>query len=621
MCGINGFVKWYEPKDEILLGNMNQQIVHRGPDSGGSLCESLSESSVGLAMRRLSIIDVNGGTQPITCADGIISIVFNGEIYNYNELRDYCKDKGYTFTTRSDTEVILALYKLEGVDSLSRLDGMFAFSILNRLEGRVILARDYFGEKPLFIRNTEKGLFWSSEIKSLVIDDLGGKPAINTQALAEFFLYQFIPSPLTIYQGIHKVERNSLISIDLKDFTCTTRKICACKVSSSAVKNLAIIKEEVKEIVTNSIQSRAYSEVGLAAFLSGGMDSGVVATCLSESKELQTYTVKVGNDNFDESSDARELADYLDVKNTRLELDGQINLGDLKKAVNVHDQPFADTSLIPTYKLFETCSKTGQKVFLSGDGGDEMFYGYQKYNQLLFSKIYITMVPEFVHVRLAKLISKIDSVGDRSFMSQVIKFLRSVDYKGFGYSKIIMQGYGLDEIDDLLLPNLKYDKQKRLKVIKSIKDAVAYDLDMSLEGGLLPKVDMASMHWSLEVRSPFLNRAIYFYTAGLKEHILVRFLARKRLLKKSFYSSFPKGYLDRKKRGFGFPVSKVLRQNDIRSFLQMHSTSNFIQCQGLFSQAHVEGLMDEFYTRGRGAGRLWTYLCFQIWYLQNIKNE
>ena len=620
MCGISGFVKETSNDDIELLRKLNNLIIHRGPDSEGFFCDSVEGQSIGLAMRRLSIVDIDGGSQPIFDSSNDVIIVFNGEIYNYLYLRDYCISLGYTFSTKTDTEVILALYKLEGICSFDKLDGMYAFSIFDKQTNKVVMARDYFGEKPLFYRKSNNGFFWSSEIKSLIIDELGGRPALNSQALAEYFLYQFVPTPKTIYEGIQKLERNSLLIFDIETNSYVIEDIKRIGLDKSEGPMVAGLEETIKDLVVESILSRTQSEVGLSAFLSGGVDSGIVVSTLAELENIRTYTFRVDSKKFDESIVARNLAKYLNVENKTLELDEIVDFEDIYNAVNVHDQPFADPSLLPSYKLFEACSKTGQKVFLSGDGGDEMFIGYEKYNQIRYSNLYTSLVPKYVHSCVMKICKRVRLKDDRGIWNQIIKFIKSVDYDGFGYSKIVMQGYGIDEVEHLLDNSLVYNKKARMMKIRNIQEAVNYDLDMSLEGGLLPKVDMASMKWSIEVRAPFLNKIIYDYVRRINISKLIGFKANKQLLKRSFRSNFPRGYFNKKKRGFDFPISRLLNIESSKKFILNVSNKRRLKEQGLFSYEHVSELIDSFYKTGCNSRKLWTYFCFQIWYSKNFES-
>lgn len=622
MCGINGFISSRSILDsEKLIRSMNERIFHRGPDSGGSHVTNENGLTIAIGMRRLSIIDLEGGSQPIYNSTEDLVLVFNGEIYNYLELRKLCQARGYAFKTNTDSEVILALYELDGPTSFKKLDGMYAFSILDLNKRVVVLARDYFGEKPLFIRRVNDGIYWSSEIKSLLLTNNKSEFRLNTEAIIDYFSFQYVPGKETVYSDITKVERNStiIINIDTKEETMFSTD------EEDSTETLTYSKSELKlkvrDLVQEVVKSRTPSDVGIGAFLSGGVDSGVVVASLAQRSKIDAFTVRIDDKRFDESKNALQLASHLDVKTNFIEIPREVKFHDVISAILVHDQPFADPSLFPSFLLFKECKKTDYRVFLSGDGGDEIFYGYAKYNQIKISSVYCKIVPRFLHKKFRDLLEIVPIKSNRGPLQRIKKIVNSIDYEGFGYSRIVQLGLQPRELSDLFIEDIEINSHRNLKKVTNIKQAVELDLNMSLEGGLLPKVDRASMSHSIEVRAPFLSKRLYSFVRSLDETKVIGFWAKKQLLKSAFEELFPKGYFHKKKRGFDYPIASILVLQEVNEFLQDVSTRDFLIRQGLFKHPYVQSQIQKFYSKGTGANFLWTYFCFQVWYRNNISDS
>lgn len=612
MCGINGFIGKEDFFTERFLNRLNDSISHRGPDSDGVFLTKENETSIGMGMRRLAIIDVDNGRQPIYSQCGDCIIVFNGEIYNHHAIRQQCINLGYNFRTDTDTEVVLALYILFGEKAFDSLDGMYAFSIYDSRNKLVLIGRDFFGEKPLYYAQINGNFLWSSELKSIV-QNYPKKFEISQEGVANFLTYQFIPAPLTIYTDIKKLERNSLLKVYVETLDIGIDKIHRVDIKKQKVdsEESEIIKD-IKGLVERSVNSRTTSDIGFASFLSGGVDSGIVTQILAKSFDLDTYTVGVATAGYDESNDATFLANHLGIKNFTLPFDVGIGTELLKEALLVHDEPFADTSLISTFLLFREAAKTEHKVFLSGDGGDEMFIGYNKHNILLIDKLYKNFVSERIHSGVLKVLDRLSVNPDkRSILTKVSKALKSISYDGFTYNRILMQGFKPEDLESLMRIPQKISMRK----VEDIDEARELDLDISLEGGLLPKVDRSSMYFSLEVRSPFLNYHIYKYLLTIRTSLLLKYRASKRLLKMAFTEAFPKNYFRKPKRGFGVPVNDVLNSLEIRNELSRLLDDALVEKQGLFNVEYVASLRDEFLDGStRNLNKIWTLFCFQLWF-------
>ena len=627
MCGINGIIdKTKLKKNEInsILTKMNNLIIHRGPDQDGIFHEVSDSCSVGMAMRRLSIIDLTSGKQPIYSDDKQIVIVFNGEIYNFQELRSKLEKEGVLFHTTSDTEVILKLYEKYGVESFSWLDGMYGFSIYDKNINKIFIARDYFGEKPLYYTNTEGQFLWASELKS-IINSLNTKPSISKKGLNLFFRLEYVPAPYTIYENIYKLRANHFLEYNLKNHEISIYKINEEVIPETQDISLDDAKKKTKSLVYDSVKSRSIADVPLGTFLSGGVDSSIVSLCLSQttSKKIETFSIGFKKANYDETDKSRVVAKLINSNHHEFVIDED----DLKH--NIHDilvnfdEPFSDTASLPTHLLSE---KTRQHVTvaLTGDGGDEVFGGYNKYYMGKLNKKYTGLVPKSLHEHFLNfskkyLVTKDDKRGKRF---RINKLLNAISYEGNFYWDIISLANSQRELLEILKPdhveNNLFDEYKELlnkEKVETLTDFRLVDQIISLEGGMLPKVDRTSMMTSLECRAPFLNKKIWDFTNSLPENYLMKGWNKKYILKQAFKDQFPKDFLEKSKSGFGSPVGDWLRQS-LRSELESYIDPKFLNEQGIFNKESITKLvLDHLNGKKDSAFRVWSYYCFQKWYI------
>ena len=631
MCGINGFISNEEKKPgdiSSILGKMNQEIFHRGPDQDGTFTETNSAYSVGMAMRRLSIIDLATGEQPITSDDEMIQLIFNGEIYNYKKLRDQLIKKGYNFKTTSDTEVILRLYEEHGNDSFKMLDGMFAFSIYDKNLKKIIIARDYFGEKPLYYTMENGNFLWASELKS-IMSWKPSKPPISLEGLNLYFQLTYIPAPFTIYEGIHKLEANHYLEFNLDSFSYSVSEIRQEFHEHKREMNFSEAKNKAHDMVQESVESRSVSDVPLGTFLSGGVDSSVVSLCLAQQseKKINTFSVGFEKKSFDETDKSRTVANLINSNHHEFIL----SEGDLKENVDQillnFDEPFADSSSLPTYLV---ANKTRQevKVALTGDGGDEVFGGYNKYYMGKMNRQYASIVPKPLHNSLLKISTPFLTTKDdnRGYRFKIRRLLEAVNYDGNFYYNIMSLAFPHGELPHLLkngyysAEGLDHFKKIIGKKNKTLQDFRRIDQIISLEGDMLVKVDRTSMLTSLESRSPFLNKELWNFTAGLPEDYLMKGWDKKHLLKEAFKKYFPKDFLDKSKKGFGVPVGDWLR-GYLKEEIKLYSDKDFLKNQGIFNVDYVQDLVEKHLTGQRdNTFRVWTFYCFQKWY-KNIYLE
>ena len=633
MCGINGIIQ----KKVSSLGqlqnqiaSMNQSIYHRGPDEDGVFTEVLNKNTgIALGMRRLSIIDLSSGKQPIFANDNQLVIVFNGEIYNYRVLKEKLLKSGVVFSTNSDTEVILRLYELEGEAAFSQLDGMFAFSIYDKTKGKVFIARDFFGEKPLYYANQDGQFIWASELKSIV--PFIPTPEISSKGLNLYFRLTYIPAPYTIYSDVYKLEANHYISYDINNHSLEINKIHR----ESNLENLKDIsfaeaKSKVRDLVLKSVDNRSISDVPLGTFLSGGVDSSIVSLCLAQNKDekINTFSIGFKKASFDESDKSRLVANLIKSNHHEFIIDEEDLKNDIHSILTNFDEPFSDSAALPTY-LISKKTREHVKVALTGDGGDEVFGGYNKYYMGKLNQKYTSLVPKGIHSNLLQVANPLLSTSDdkKGRRYKAKRMMNTFNYENQYYWDIISLGNTEKKLKTLLedkkyVPELflEYKEKSNIPLPKSLTDYRMIDKILSLEGGMLPKVDRTSMLASLECRAPFLNKEIWDFTARLPESYLMKGWNKKYILKEAFKDQFPKGFLEKSKQGFNTPIGDWLRSG-LKKELESYIETNFLQEQKIFNLQGVQKLVSNHLSgKEDNSDAVWTYYCFQKWYCNIYKS-
>ena len=633
MCGINGIITKTTTKENdlsLLLNRMNDLIIHRGPDEDGVFAEENEGFSVGMAMRRLSIIDLSSGQQPIYTDDKQIVIVFNGEIYNYRVLKARLEAEGVTFKTSSDTEVILKAYEKYGVESFAWLDGMYGFSIYDKKINKLFIARDFFGEKPLYYMDTDKAFIWASELKS-IIKTIDFTPNISKKGLNLYFRLTYIPAPHTIYEGIKKLEANHYIAYDLATHQTEIHKINAEPKPKTASISFEDAKAKTKDMVYHSVDSRSIADVGLGTFLSGGVDSSIISLCLSQTtdKKIDTFSIGFKKASYDETDKSRVVADMINSNHHEFVIDED----DLKN--NIHnilvnfDEPFSDSAALPTHLLSEK-TREHVTVALTGDGGDEVFGGYNKYYIGKMNKRYKSVVPKGIHKSVLKLSQRflVDKDDARGRKFQINRLLHAINYDGDFYWDIISLANTGKQLAEIMQPGYfesdifqEYKDIIGKQKIESLTDYRLVDKICSLEGGMLAKVDRTSMMTSLECRAPFLNRELWEFTNTLPESYLMKGWNKKHILKEAFKDQFPDEFLERSKSGFGSPTGDWLRQS-LRKELESYIEPDMLKEQGIFNVEVITKLVkDHLDSKKDSTFRVWSYYCFQKWYKYNFLKQ
>lgn len=627
MCGINGIINNSNKEKGLLkseLDKMNQLIYHRGPDDDGFYLNNSESHSIGMAMRRLSIIDLNTGKQPIYTNDKNIAIVFNGEIYNYRTLREQLEKSGVTFKTASDTEVILKLYEQKGVDSFKELDGMFAFSIHDKTKNKVVIARDFFGEKPLYYTKTKTDFVYGSELKS-IISLLSHKPKICKEGLNLYFRLTYIPAPFSIYEDIKKLPSNHYIDFDLTSDNFSIHEIEKQKPIIKRNISFDEAKKEVYNEVFKSVESRSIADVSLGTFLSGGVDSSVVTYCLAEisSEKIETFSIGFEKKTYDETDKSQVVAKLLNSNHHEFIIKEDDFKNRLDEILLNFDEPFADSSALPTYLVSKYASDY-VKVALTGDGGDEMFGGYNKYYMGKLNNKYTSAVPKRFHEQIIKLSSQFLNTKDdnRGKRFKLNRLLKAFNYDGNQYWNIISLAFTDQEKSQLLKCNtLVEDTFAGLKTRinqhnpKNLTDFRMVDKNVSLEGDMLVKVDRTSMLSSLECRAPLLNKIIWDLTNSLPENYLLKGWNKKYILKEAFAEKFPPGFLDKSKQGFGVPVGDWLR-GSLKTELESYIQPKFLESQGIFNTDYICNLVNNHISSKEDKSmQVWSFYTFQKWYL------
>ncbi|MFC0605717.1 asparagine synthase (glutamine-hydrolyzing) [Winogradskyella pulchriflava] len=633
MCGINGIIAKTNRSDsdiKTILNSMNDLIVHRGPDEDGLFSEENNNFSVGMGMRRLSIIDLSSGQQPIFSDDKQIVIVFNGEIYNYRKIKAKLEAENVHFNTSSDTEVILKAYEKYGVESFQWLDGMYGFSIYDKKINKLFIARDFFGEKPLYYTHTDKEFIWASELKS-IINTIDFTPNISKKGLNLYFRLTYIPAPHTIYENIYKLEANHYIEYDLASNNTTIHKINAEPKPKTIDISFDDAKAKTKELVYNSVDSRSIADVGLGTFLSGGVDSSIISLCLAQAtdKKIDTFSIGFKKASYDETDKSRVVAKMIDSNHHEFIIDEDDLKNNIHEILVNFDEPFSDTAALPTHLLSEK-TREHVTVALTGDGGDEVFGGYNKYYIGKMNKRYTSIVPKFLHKTVSGLSNKylVDKDDSRGKKFKINKLLNAIDYDGDFYWDIISLANTSSQLAEILKPEYFEDnlfqeyktvlgKQK----IESLTDFRLVDKILSLEGGMLAKVDRTSMMTSLECRAPFLNKDIWEFTNTLPESYLMKGWNKKHILKEAFRDQFPDEFLEKGKSGFGSPTGDWLRQS-LRKELESYIEPNMLREQGLFNVEVITKLVrDHLDSKKDSTFRVWSFYCFQKWYKYNFLKQ
>lgn len=569
MCGLAGFAG---PGSESDLAAMCRAILHRGPDDYGTYADEGRGPTVRLGFRRLAIVDLDGGRQPMETAEGDLVVVYNGEIYNAPELRRALEQAGHRFRTdHSDTEVLLHGYRQWGEAVVEHLNGMFAFCLYDRTAGRLFFGRDRFGKKPLFYAETPDGLVFASEARAVLCHP-AVPDSIDPEALVKYFAYGFVPAPRSLHRAVRKLPGGSILRYDLATRRLEVRRYWEYRmaVDDRPPGGPDQWAEELRELLGRAVERRLMSDVPLGFFLSGGIDSTAIVALAARRLDpaaMKTFTIGFDEPSFDESGFAETAARHYgtDHRCRTLNLDTAAAL--LPELLARLDDPIADPSILPTH-LLSRFAREHVTVALAGDGGDELFAGYDTFGALKTARLYHRLVPGPVH-RLAEAAAHRLPRSDRnmSFDFKLRRALRGLGHAPQHWMPSWLGPASVAELSHLfgtrLTAEALYEEAADLWASGQSRD----DVDRSLEfygryylgENLLIKADRASMLTSLEVRSPFLDRDLVDFTVRLPARTKLNRGVRKWILKKAMAPLIPAAILNRPKKGFGIPLSRWLR--------------------------------------------------------------
>ncbi|NNE98607.1 MAG: asparagine synthase (glutamine-hydrolyzing) [Pyrinomonadaceae bacterium] len=626
MCGIVGIVnKGSKKAADNILHEMNTAITHRGPDEDGFFLKE----NVGLAMRRLSIIDLEGGQQPIYSADRSKTIVFNGEIYNFQELRKELEEEGNRFYTNSDTEVIVHLYEKYGVDCLQYLRGMFALAIWDETEKSLFIARDRLGQKPLLYSHQANGdLVFGSEFQALLQHpDISRE--VDCEAIDSYLSYLCVPAPQTAFRQIRKLEPGHWLR--WKNGEIETNRYWLPDFSKKIKISRAEAEEETLRLLKEATKLRLISEVPLGAFLSGGVDSSAIVALMAQSsdKPVKTFSIGFEEQDFSELKYAKRVARNVGAEyNEFIVKPNAIDV--LPKLVKHFGEPYADSSAIPTYYVAKETRKF-VTVALNGDGGDESFAGYERHTAMRIAEIYHRIPKPFRKLVVEMPVNLIPSSTVRkSRVRDAKRFLEAASLsrteRYFRWMSVFHRGakdelYTQEFVEAVSknqpVTHLEkwFEKANGSGVLDAtlLADQMAY-----LPNDLLVKVDIASMANSLEARSPFLDHKVIEFGASLPENIKAKRFETKSLLKSVAAKLVPKDVIYRRKMGFGVPIGEWLR-GDMKRFAEDILLSKSSLDRGIIRPEVVTRYLKEHFASERDhAAQIWSMLMLELWFQQFI---
>ena len=612
MCGISGIAS-VSGVDPARVAAMSATLIQRGPDSDGTFVDGL----VGLAARRLAIIDLATGDQPISNEDGRVTVVQNGEIYNYRELRHELERAGHRFSTSGDTEVLVHLYEEHGERFADRLRGMFAIALWDANRGRLVLARDRYGIKPLYYRETGGELAFASELRALP------RGEIDLDALDAFLAFNSVPGPLTIFREVRKLQPGHVLTWE-DGRAELTRYARPAPVSADEVRSddEAELVEELRARLRDSVRAHLVSDVPVGVLLSGGIDSSVLAALAAEepAEPLRTFSIGFEERSFDELGDARLVAERYGTDHHELVLRPDAALL-LPALADAFDEPFADSSALPTYLVCQLAA--GEvKVALSGEGGDELFGGYYTYAADLLAERagWTARVLRPVVERLPS------SSGKASFDYKAKRFVRAAHLppleRHHGWKEIFSPDARVEltgrrgAFDPVGLLRDRFEETGEAELLARLQDV---DLGTYLVDDLLVKTDRASMAHSLEARVPFLDPVVTNFALALPSRHKVRGLRKKVLLRKAAEPLVPGELLRRRKRGFSIPAAAWLR-GELEPFARDTLSADTLRRQGFFRPEVVTRLIDD-HVAGREdlSRQLWGLLAFTLWHERHVE--
>lgn len=627
MCGIAGFCDFSKKSSNDILKNMTDVLHHRGPDDSGYFWDENEYSQIALGHRRLSILDLSvHGHQPMSFE--YLDIVFNGEVYNFKEIKKELLELGYDFYSDSDTEVILKSYHQWGIKAVDKFNGMFAIVIYDKKANKLIFIRDRAGIKPFYYYKKGSFILFSSELKSFHKHPTFQKE-INKNSLSLYLQFGYIPEPFSIFKNTYKLKAGHYIEIDLKSQNFEEKKYWDVvdfynKPKLDISENEAI--EKTEELLKSSFEYRMVSDVPVGVFLSGGYDSTVVTAILQNqrSEKLNTFTIGFKEKGFDEAPYAKEVAKYLGTNHTEYYCTQKDALEIIPKLCELYDEPFGDSSAIPT-TLVSALARKHVTVCLSADGGDEIFAGYSKYTTTMeyFNKF--SSIPNSI--------KSIIGFGMDNIKPQYIPILNKTYNFATRYEKINAILKSKNSVEAMKYTSEYFTKKERNKLLKvcfddlstnfdtqiadindEINQMLAIDYKTYMVDDILTKVDRATMSVSLEGREPLLDYRLIEFISQLPSNLKYKDGDKKWLLKQITHKYLPKKMMDRPKQGFGVPLTEWFR-DELKEYFMVYLDEKRIEKEGLFDSKEIIRLRDSYLSGNKeNVQKLWFLLMFEMWY-------
>ena len=626
MCGICGYIRKQKVTPEQLKA-MNDTMYHRGPnDSGEEIYPMSGGYQVGFAQRRLSILDLSSlGHQPMHSSNERVTVVFNGEIYNFRELREELAD--YPFRSDCDTEVIIAAYLKWGISCVERFNGMFAVALYDREEESVYLIRDRVGKKPLYYWYEQGELVFASELKPIMACP-GFQGRIDRGVLSRYLFQQYINAPESIYENVFKLEPGAFLKfrggqIEIHKFWDVNE--IYTEAVKNPVENYEEAKAQLKELLKRAVSLRMIADVPLGSFLSGGYDSSLVTALAQENsaEPVKTFSIGFQEESYNEAPYAEAVAKYLGTDHTQLIIDEADMLSLVESIAQYYDEPFADPSQIPTMLVCKL-AKEQVTVALSGDGGDEFYCGYNIYEKVAQAQR-LDALGGVVHGVCSLPGLRHLAVEDRlPFKVRVIAGNREretkTQFSAGNYPKLARAMVGALPAGTRALP-VHYPIESRYRVKDWQICRMLLDMDTYLPGDILCKMDRASMKYSLEARCPILDRDVMAFSYRIPHAFKYAGGDKKHILKDIAYDYIPRELLERPKKGFGVPLDKWLR-GTLKEQLLCYIDSDYLNRQNIFDTSYVKKMVEEYLRTGDGGASTgknyskltWSFFVFQQWY-------
>jgi len=629
MCGIVGFLtsKAADIPGYEILKRMRDVLIHRGPDDLGEYIRPLDDKGpfVFFGHRRLSIIDLTGGHQPLSNEKGTVWVVFNGEIYNFKELREELKGKGHQFRTCSDTEVIVHAYEEYQEDCFRYFNGMFTIGIWDEKGNRLVLARDRLGKKPLYYSLIDETFLFASELKALMLYP-GFPKKVDPVSLMKYLFFEFIPSPHSIFIDAKKIPASSYLIWDKKGIK--VKQYWSPFDPQKEREDLSESEAEVRmmELLKESVKRRLISDVPLGVFLSGGIDSSAI-TALAQSEvpgKVKTFSIGFEDPTFDESKYAFLASKYIGTEHHEQTMTPTDLLNIVPSLPDILDEPMADASILPTY-LLSRFTRKHVTVALGGDGGDELFAGYPTYLAHKFASPYERFLG-FFHPISTLLASFLPVSDDNiSFDFKVKKFLSGINYPDGIRNSIWLGSFSFPENESVLSAEIhpQFNRDRLVEEISLYEKEYPYadritklqyvDLRLYLQESILVKVDRASMACSLEVRAPFLDHELVEFVMGLPSNLKLNGFTSKYLLKRAMKNYLPEEIIRREKKGFGVPIAKWVK-GPLKELFGDLLSADRIRREGFLNSEYVTNLLqDHLLNKRDNRKQLWTLLVWELW--------